>query len=239
MRKKVDPVITKSKLGTNDEIINEHHPCYGIIRASRVSGNSYLFGSSILHHNYINITISKAHKYRDLHHDRYSSDEEVVSVNLSNVQFADLVANMNCYNGTPCTFDHIDRVMMPECPNTDKKSEYKAEVGKVLNGIAAGCDDLVRSCNDILNNSKMKKSDQVVLKDKINSLVSAINSHLPFINDSMTDSFEEVIIHAKGEIDSAITSAIHRAGVAAFTSAIGCDNDKPVDGSFFIEDKRE
>jgi len=237
MREKVDPVITTQPGYGGDEITVERHPSYGSIVATRVTGHSYLFGSSILHHNYINIVICKAHKYRSLHHDRFHRDEEIVSVNLSPVQFADLIANMNHHDGVPCTLDHVNLVTMPECPCTDKKAEHKSEVNKAISNVTKQCEDLIKSCRDIIINSKMKKSDQTVLLKQVDMLVASINSSLPFLNDTLSDSFEEVVSQAKGEIDAAIGSAIAKVGLATLNAAIGSDGQQ-IDGSFFIEDKR-
>ena len=71
------------------------HPAYGAIRVSRVSGNSYLFGSDFRHQYMIGVTIMSALKMRTSSREWHYADNELVTVYLSEAQWASFISSLN------------------------------------------------------------------------------------------------------------------------------------------------
>ena len=84
------------------------HPAFGVIGVGRVSGHTRLFGSDFTHHNYISLRISTA-KTIESYGVKTSvhSDEQIVEVCLSEVQFARMITSLNMGEGTPCTLEYV------------------------------------------------------------------------------------------------------------------------------------
>ena len=74
------------------------HPSFGIAKFSRHSCShpQSLFGSSIGHENTITLTISRADHIRsDSSYDRYYEKGQIIEVEMSAAQFAEMITTMN------------------------------------------------------------------------------------------------------------------------------------------------
>lgn len=92
----------------NSSVSPEHHESYGLAQFSRIGGKSgKLFGSSIEHQHFIELTISRASRSRQFQHDHYMPDQELISVFMSPTQFAELLTSLNVGTGVPVTIKHI------------------------------------------------------------------------------------------------------------------------------------
>src|SRR5690348_14260776 len=91
-----------------DDRIRSEHPSYGVCLAHRVSGGrDVLFGSNIRHSHTVRLTISRASKDWHLHEDWIHQEKELIEVEFSPVQWAELITNMNVCPGAPCTIRFI------------------------------------------------------------------------------------------------------------------------------------
>ena len=105
------------------------HPAYGQIQANRVSGQANLYGSDFSHNGYVTITLRMSEHHRTLNNDWYFGRQELMSVMLSEAQWATFVSSMNIGSGVPCTIDHILQEDYPALPEPEKLVDtFKQEV---------------------------------------------------------------------------------------------------------------
>ena len=85
----------------------QSHPSYGMVSISRCqSSGTVLHGSDIPHNSIISIEIAKGAVARDLNRNWHVRDGEIIRIDLSPVQYAELISNMNT-QGVPCTLKWI------------------------------------------------------------------------------------------------------------------------------------
>ena len=87
----------------------EKHESYGKISIHRIqNGNAQrLFGSDVKHHNTIQIEIKQCSVDRHLNEEWYYGENILAEIELSPVQFAEAITNMNT-EGVPCTIRYIN-----------------------------------------------------------------------------------------------------------------------------------
>ena len=80
----------------------EEHESYGLVGVSRISGSDRnLFGSSIRHKNTMMLRVKRANKERHLNRDWYHANETIVEVEMSPVQYAEMISSPNVGEGIP------------------------------------------------------------------------------------------------------------------------------------------
>src|SRR6185312_8767541 len=107
------------------ELQVEEHESYGVVGFNRVTGNpGSLFGSSINHSNFIRLRISRAAREWHLSTYWYRDREQLIELDLSAAQFADLITSMNVGVGVPCTLRYVGTDRMAECPSHDQRAKH-------------------------------------------------------------------------------------------------------------------
>ena len=185
----------------------EEHPSYGMIEIGRWQGTGqFLFGSSIEHHNTISISILEGVYNRDLHHDWYFSRRPIVTVQMSQTQFAEAITNLG--TGTPCTIQYrVDKGNIPPVPFESKVKQFNDEFDKDMKGIASKCDAIIQEAEE----RKLPKS----FMSKLKMLKQDLAANVPFMNESFTEQMEHTVKEAKGEIDAFINHKVHSLGLEA------------------------
>ena len=102
-RKEGDYIISEDALGTSYK-----HPSFGMLSFNRThGGHSNLFGSSIQHNDTIHMVLREGVVTRGLNDDWYVGEDEILEVEMSQSQFAELITSMNVGTGTPCTIKYL------------------------------------------------------------------------------------------------------------------------------------
>lgn len=136
-RPDVEPTITHDgpKRDGKNSGWRQRHPAFGQIRASRISGESALYGSDFMHQSYIEIVVKTSTLDRGLSNYFYHGGKEVVRVALSHAQWAAFVSQADIGDGTPCTLRRIGPEDMPELPNqTPKHLQFGEEASDAMKG---------------------------------------------------------------------------------------------------------
>ena len=105
----------------------EKHPCFGKIKISKQQGQSEFFGSNVTHHGGVLIEICRASYERSLSHDWVYSDETLIEVRMSPLQFAEMITSAMNTDGVPCTIycDHTGRVEIADF--SDNVEQFRNE----------------------------------------------------------------------------------------------------------------
>lgn len=213
----------------------ETHPAFAVVSVSRISGNcGKLFGSHMNNHmGSIRLTITPAKRYHSLSRDWIfpESRHGVVEIELSHVQFAEMITTMNVSEGTPCTLRYANGKQVPGIPDTmqteqEKVSEgFKTRTTELADKMAESFTEV-----DAILNKKgaIGKADREVIRSAMRMAVQDVRSNMPFVLDQFVESTEKVAKAAKAEVEGFLTSAIHSAGLDAFkTKLMGMVGDSP------------
>lgn len=106
------------------------HPSFAnlYIGRSQCSGKQALFGSSIKHHDIINLRISPAFMDRDLNYDRYYAENlPYIEIAMSQSQFAQAITSLNMGAGVPVTLTRLNGEYIEPCPFVDKREQFSNE----------------------------------------------------------------------------------------------------------------
>jgi hypothetical protein len=193
------------------------HESYAVAQLSRVSSSKTkpLFGSSIGHSNTIELRIYKAmHIRSDYSSDRYHPTDELIVVEMSNTQFAELITSFNYGAGVPVTLRKFDGDVIKQ-PDTikDKRKEhideFKEKMREFSNRLKEGEERLL----ELLKKQKLSKDDKQEMKSLFNHMRGNINNNIPFFETMFEEQIDKTIAEAKGEIDSFITNAVTKTGL--------------------------
>ncbi len=201
-----------------DEDIKEEHESFGLLEISRqtCSPNINLFGSSVTHSNLISLTIKRAERIRSLHRDRYFGKESIITVIMSDVQFAEAITSMNMGNGVPVTLQHIGSQSIESCPEINRKQQIDIEFAKDVKNISDLTKNAAKEVGIILKGSGvLKKEDRQRLADLVYHIQMNVEQNLPFLQKSFTKQVDKTIVEAKGECEAFVVNAIHKLGVEA------------------------
>jgi hypothetical protein len=200
-----------------NEVHVKNHPSFGLVSFSRLGGgNNTLFGSSIKHSQTIVLRIKRATHDRDLNHDRYFGGEELVEIELSQNQFAELITSFNMGDGIPCTIKHVKRERMPEPPYISKVQIIQQEFESKLHNFGIDLKKIISNSKDILTNKPtISKGDRDLIIDSIDRLVMEIQSNIPFIADQFKEQMDKTITEAKAEIEAFTEHKIRSTGIDA------------------------
>ena len=130
----------------------ETHPAYGVVGISRWQGSGHrLFGSDFVHRVGLTLTIRKAQRHRSLSNDWVHGREELISITMSEAQWATLVSAVGQGEGVPCTLEYVNgkRVSVIPEPKETRVKQFgdemkrrfdliKAEVGALRQRIIEG-----------------------------------------------------------------------------------------------------
>lgn len=232
-RQTVAAKITKRESPGGDTETIEKHPAYGMIRVSRVSGNSDrpLYGSSISHHHTIRLTVTEGERKRNLSEHWYHDGPQIVEVEMSATQFADLLTNMNNGCGVPCTLlwrENGGTVPEMEKHESDRKHVQEEFDDHVKRGMEA-LTKLIRKASEIAANPKPTKADREEYSNLAQTIHREIVQNLPFIAEQFNESCDKLVKEAKGEYEAAVLSSIAAMGLGAFKDKLLAQNAPSMD----------
>lgn len=209
------------------DALEERHESYGVLRFARVSSSgTRLFNSSIQHHHYIEMRLSRA--YRNVtgtsehiwatHH-----DPSVVEVALSAAQFAEAITTMNSGDGVPCTITRVDGIRMEEVPS-DQNTHFEiiqADFASRLREVAAGVAKSLGQLDQLLAKKSLTKDDKTAIRDALHNGSRLIDDAAPFLLKVFGEAAEKMVAKARTEIESFLDAATRRAGIKAIASGDG------------------
>jgi hypothetical protein len=198
-----------------DDFKKEKHESYGMLQFSRVNGGaSSLFGSSIQHNNTIRMRLCNGSVQRRLNTDWYHAGSEIVEVEMSQTQFAELITSMNCGSGVPVTIKHINRKIMENCDFTNKRMQFEEEFAEKMKKISVILGKLTQQSKEVLNDKKtITVVERKAILNKISNLESEISSNIPFMSSCFNEQMDKIVNEAKGEVDAFVLNKITSLGL--------------------------
>lgn len=201
----------------NDKDVTDTHPSYAMIGFSRVTTNKpeNLFGASIKHGTYMTCTIRRANKVRRLSGDNYYAGEEIISIAMTEDQFARAISSPNVGYGAPCTIEHILGERPPACPEVNPRELYEKEFAASVKGVYDGVEGLIKEARELLEMKSPTKANRQVLISKLEALSRDLSSNLPFVQSRFNESVEATIHEARSEVTAHAMEVQARMGMEA------------------------
>jgi hypothetical protein len=200
----------------------EKHPAYGMVSFNRVShstgSSNRLFGSSIDdHHTSIMLEIKEASVRHDLARDWFFPEKALIQVELSQIQFAELLTTMNAGSGIPCTIRWLrDKGFLPQLEasrlEVDKiREEFEGEIGDLVADMRKAFKDVSK----LFEKQSVSKSDRRKALDIIEAAIRLMEDSAPFTVDQFNKAAEKVVTSAKAEVDGFVTHVVQKTGLEA------------------------
>lgn len=205
-----DPKVEKADSPIHDTI--ETHPAYAQIGASRVSGQSYLYGSDFAHQHYMTISIHRSELHRGLSNDWASAREEYLQVALSEAQWAAFVSSPNCGQGVQCTLQRMAHAGVPQIPAAkDRQEQFDTEMRVNVKEAR----EHIAKVRKMIEDSKLSEKAKQQILSELGMADRDISSSVGFIAEQFGEHMEKVTEHAKTEVNAYIQGTIMRAGLTA------------------------
>ena len=188
-----EPVVTKSESSVAET--TETHPAMGQIRLGRWQGSgNRMFGSDFLHRVGITVTISRAERNRSLSNDWYHGREEIISIDLTEAQWATLVSSVGVGEGVPCTILHVEGKQKPRiaAPKESRVKQFGDEMKRRFDGIR----ETIGNLRQRITEGKGGKESLKLL----DSIEQAAVSNSTFTAEQFDRHMEKTVEKAKVEI---------------------------------------
>jgi len=211
-------VITKNS-GVALDGSAENHESFGLLSISRIQAGGAginLFGSDIRHRHLIQLTVKRGERKRDLNHDWYSDNGSLATVWMSEVQFASAITSLNYGIGVPVTSVRFLGEGMEDCPDRTKMQEVHDEFEEKMSDIGETITEMDGLIAELLEaKGPMKVGDKKRLQRALEGLLMEVRSNVPYMAKQFSETMDEIVVQAKGEVEAYVTGTIQRAGLKA------------------------
>lgn len=196
------------------------HPSFATVALNRVSSTgTTLFDSPLRHQHFIKLSISKAHKVRNLNQDWIHADEELIEVHMSEVQFANFITSSGIGGGVPCTLSRFDGKGVPECPSEHARETYENEVKEDFKELTQTLKDLNKLIDEIADKPRLNVEDKAKLREAARVAYGKVSDSLPFLHQQFTEAMDKTVSHAKAEVAAHVQRVIQKAGLEKIVDA--------------------
>jgi hypothetical protein len=205
------------------------HESYGMIGFHRIcgGGGQNLFGSQLKDHpSRIMLTIHTCERRHSLGRDWYHAEKKIIEIDMSNIQFADLITNMNIGDGVPCTLRMINGKRLESPPAVENEAEaVRINFGNDLEKLKGDLIGLQNKAKQILGQSgTINKASKEELLSLVSTICQEVTSNLPFVLESFQEAVEKTTSVAKSEIVAFASNIATMTGVQQLKE-IGADTN--------------
>lgn len=215
----------------SDDEVRETHESYGLVQFSRRGGHpGRLFGSSLkVHESFVTLAIKKAVLIREQGYDRYhgSMRGDIIEVDLSAAQFAELLTTMNIGSGVPCTVRSVGSKTMEAPPDIpleaeQVRNEFRTDVRRHV----AELPKAMAAIEAILEKKVLSQADRVAIRRACIDLFRLYMDKAPFLLDMFEEATEKLMQHARAEIDACLQHLVTSTGLRVLQEKAA--QDKPL-----------
>lgn len=180
----------------------EHHESMGMIGVYRISGhNDCMHGTDVPHDGWLKLTVYKGSVKRDLNREWHHAEDEYIEVELTHSQFSEMISNMNCGYGVPCTVKYLMGKRMESPKPIDRKGQFSEEFAHDLAKIASKLNGLKEIVTESMKTQGMSKKEKQSLLSLVNSVKQDITSNLPFVERQFGECISKAVDDAKRNIE--------------------------------------
>ena len=222
MRKR-EPVIRSE---TPDDALGDYrekHPAFGQVSIHRVNHGPTkfaLYGAASEHHmTTVRLAVSRSERTHNLSRDWYFAKGDLVEIEMTSLQFADLLTSFNMGSGVPCTIRYAGGETTPDIPvdDTTEIGRIKDGFKKKMEGFCSekGIEAARREVKEILEKKSILKADRRRLFSLMEKLLGEIEHNVPFVMEQYVEAAARVESEVKKEITAFTNTVIEDAGIKA------------------------
>ena len=188
------------------------HPSYGMIGVFRYQGGKgEFFGSDLKHDGGIRIEISQAGVTQDLGRNWYYDNETIVEVNMSAIQYAEMISSPNT-QGVPCTIKYDkEHGHIQYAPPMSKEMYVESKIKEKSHEAQESARNLAKQVEELLK-GKITAADRDEVIKLVRSLSSSLNSTLPFYLESLEKEVDRVKMEAKADVQAMLLHEVTKVG---------------------------
>lgn len=204
---------------TRDKRIEQEHPGQGVAMFSHASSNGRpMFGSQLEHHyTCVRLSVSNAIVYHGGGEpERYLNKDQLIEIEFTADQFANLLSTHNVCPGTPCTIVRYQGkgVETPPVRKTNMhqiRDDFKSKLKALMKDVTEAEEDFA----GFIDSSKkpMGKGKQRELLAKFRSFRMVVADSLPFAIDMFHEATQSTVSHAKQEVSHTLQTMLQQAGL--------------------------
>ncbi len=207
----------------------ENHPSYGMIGISHFSGgDGHFFGSAVQQMGGIAITISEGHMRRSLSEESYFADKELIRVELTPAQFAEMITSPNVGDGVPCTLTRVNGKSIDRCRLLDKRARFHKDFAKEMKRIGLALETLQKKAQEFETKPSITKADRKEFSQLVWEVRRTIDDHLPFIQERFTETMENTIMDAKANLEAYVGTLARTLGNQALAKQLQDGSQKMI-----------
>jgi len=190
-----------------DECGEEMHESWLLVRASRVQGSTTLFDSDIQHHHWIEVSVSRCQRKRDLNRDWLYEEKSILSFAMSETQWGAFVSSFGQGGGVPATLTRyfhrkdLPEGLVPKAPFASRLNESHKEVRNAGTRALAEVQAAQIAVQEAFDQNLGKK----VMRERLSALHHAVRnapSNMEFAAESLTEHVENVVTKARADIEA-------------------------------------
>ena len=185
------------------------HPAFGIVQLTRPRGKATLMGSDFRHHSWISVTVSEATEIRRLSNTWNYPGRQIVEFDMSEAQFAHMIASAGMGSGTPCTLRWANGEGKPQIAIDEHQTDkFGRELREDLSDAVVAIKDAIKALDEG-GNAKQRKASQ----EALNKALRALTHSAPFVAKQFDEHMNAVTDQAKTEAHAALMRAVQTAGI--------------------------
>lgn len=208
-----EPESVQSKGVGGDKEEKLTHPAYAQLSITRVSGGTNLYGSDFTHQRSVEINLHKSELHRSLSSDWYYQAEKILSLSMTEAQWATFVSSIGVGGGVPCTVDYMQGIgHLPRLPEPKSRTDqFSGEMQTNFTDAVSTLDELA----NMVSASGMSKKKIADLQEKIRKARSNVSSSSKFVAEQFDKHMEKQLERAKVEIHGFASQLLNKHGIAA------------------------
>lgn len=199
----------------------EKHASWGMVGLYRnYGGERQLFGSDVSNCTTIRLAIKHAKKHRELGRDWTMGDDVICEVELSALQFAELLTNMNMGDGVPCTIRFTaNDGYIPYQKEQSKIDIMYNERNDTVDKASSKLREVEQGISELINNKKISKSVGTELLHKLSTALSDLEgNNFEFYKKQATKEIDKMVVEAKSQISEYVANKIYSVGLEALVN---------------------
>lgn len=174
-----------------------------------------IFGSNIRNSNTIAMTVKKASRSRQHGTDYYHGHKKLIEIEMTPVQFAQMITSANYGDGVPCSLRQLGDEYYEYKTGRDMGDTVKSDMKGEFTELADRCKLAESQINAIL---KRPGRVSAVEKDEIATnlyfLAQAVKSNIPFMEKQFKKTMAKAVLEAKREVQAYAEMTVHQLGLA-------------------------
>ena len=191
------------------------HESYGMVGISHISSTgTILAGSEFKHHHFVELTIRRAERHRDLSRDWWFGREELISIFLSEAQYVELMGRPNMGEGVPCTLNHVMGARMEAPPPPEpRKSQGHSDLEKTAAKASDAMKEALAVVEEALASGKVGKKQLEKMAFSLKCQIENFAPNMKYVVDSFDEAMNATVAKAGIEIEATVSNLALRLGI--------------------------